>query len=120
MVLASSDDGDLIVDPFSGTGTTLRVCQQLNRNAIGIEINPDYVTMAKERLGTPFRGFDSVDPRMERVPLDLRQSDIRREYLENHKQWFLKHHENALKKFDDSVMSIYGVVDGEPVKQLTF
>lgn len=120
MVLASSDEGDLIVDPFSGTGTTLRVCQQLNRNAIGIEINPDYVTMTKERLGTPFRGFDSVDPRMERVPLDLGQSDIRREYLENHKQWFLKYHENALKKFNNSFMSIYGVVDGESVKQLTF
>lgn len=118
MVLASSDEGDLVVDPFSGTGTTLRVCQQLNRRVIGIEINPDYITMTKERLGTPFRGFDSVDPRMERVPLDLRHSDIRKEYLENHKQWFLKHHENALKKFDDSVASIYGVVNGKPAKQL--
>ena len=39
MVLASSNEGDCVLDPFCGSGTTLRVCQQLNRNAIGIEIN---------------------------------------------------------------------------------
>src|SRR5690606_27867349 len=35
MVLASSNEGDIVLDPFSGSGTTLRVCQQLNRKAIG-------------------------------------------------------------------------------------
>lgn len=45
MVLASSNEGDLILDPFSGSGTTLRICQQLQRNCIGIEINPEYVEM---------------------------------------------------------------------------
>lgn len=120
MVLASSDEGDLVVDPFSGSGTTLRVCQQLGRKAIGIEINPDYVNMTKDRLHATFKGFDSVDPRMERVPLDLRHPDIRKQYLENHKQWFLKHHENALKKLEDSVSSIYGVLNANTPKQLTF
>jgi site-specific DNA-methyltransferase (adenine-specific) len=107
MVLVSSDEGDLVVDPFSGSGTTLRVCQQLNRKAIGIEINPEYVSRTKDRLATTFSGFDSVDPRMERVPLDLRRVDVREEYLENHKKWFLQHHENALEKFEDSVSSLY-------------
>lgn len=119
MILASSDDGDLVIDPFSGSGTTLRVCQQIGRNAIGIEINPDYVTMTKERLDTLFTGFDSVDPRMERVPLDLRHSDARREYLENHKKWFLKRHENAMKKFEDSVESIYGLRNQNSLQQRT-
>jgi len=64
MVLASSDEGDLVVDPFSGSGTTLRVCQQLFRRAIGIEINPEYVSSTKNRLGIEFSGFDSVDPRV--------------------------------------------------------
>jgi len=108
MVLASSDEGDLVVDPFSGSGTTLRVCQQLRRKAIGIEINPEYVTMTRDRLGAVFTGFDSVDPRMERVPRDLRRADIREDYLNKHKEWFLKHHETALKKFEDSVASIPG------------
>jgi len=107
MVLASTDEGDLVVDPFCGSGTTLRVCQQLGRKAIGVEINPDYVRMTQERLNATFTGFDSVDPRMERVPLDLRHPDIRDDYLEKHKQWFLQHHENAMRKFEDSVVSLY-------------
>ncbi|MCK4292720.1 MAG: site-specific DNA-methyltransferase [Planctomycetes bacterium] len=119
MVLASSDEGDLVVDPFSGSGTTLRVCQQLNRRALGIEINPDYVTMTRDRLGGSFTGFDSVDPRMGRVPRDLRRRDIRADYLKKHKGWFLNHHENAVKKFEDSVSSTYGLSDKEPSRELT-
>lgn len=119
MVLASSDEGDLVVDPFSGSGTTLRVCQQLNRRAIGIEINPDYVSRTKDRLAMEFTGFDSVDPRMERVPLDLRRTDVREKYLENHKKWFLQHHENAVKKFEESVSLLYGQLKSDTLKQLT-
>ncbi len=119
MVLASSDVGDLVLDPFAGSGTTLRVCQQLDRNAIGIEINPDYVARTRDRLSAPFKGFDSVDPRMERVPLDLRRPDIRAEYLENHKKWFLRHHENALNEFEKSVVSLYGKQDKWPTRQVT-
>jgi DNA modification methylase len=71
MVLASSEEGDYVVDPFAGSGTTLRVCQQLNRKCDGIEFNPEYIFMIKNRLNKPFDGFDSRDPRMERVPRDL-------------------------------------------------
>ncbi len=119
MVLASSDEGDLVLDPFSGSGTTLRVCQQLNRRAIGIEINPDYVTMTRDRLGAAFVGFDSIDPRMERVPRDLRRPDIREEYLKNHKEWFLAHHENAVKKLEESISTMYGLPDRGSSRQLT-
>jgi len=119
MVLASSDEEDLVVDPFSGSGTTLRVCQQLNRNAVGIEINPEYVGMTRNRLGAEFAGFDSVDPRMARVPRDLSRDEVREEYFENHKKWFLAHHEDAIKKFEDSVESMYGLPNQEPPRQLT-
>ena len=119
MVLASSDENDLVVDPFSGSGTTLRVCQQLGRRAVGIEINPDYVAVTKDRLNAKFTGFDSVDPRMERVPMDLRRPDIRAEYLENHKKWFLSHHENAMNKFEESVSSLYGEPNRKPSQQMT-
>lgn len=114
MVLASSDENDLVVDPFSGSGTTLRVCQQLNRNGIGIELNPDYVTRSRARLQTPFTGFDSVDPRMARVPFDLRKPQIREEYLNNHKKWFLQRHENALGEFEESVRALYGTPKSVP------
>ncbi len=120
ILLASTDEGDLVLDPFAGSGTTLRVCQQLNRRAIGIELNPDYVGIIKNRLAQEFVGFDSVDPRMERVPLDLRQPDLRRVYLENHKKWFLQRHENAIKKFETSVADLYGDSSESPERQLRF
>lgn len=117
MVLASSIPGSVVLDPFVGSGTTLRVCQQLDRTGIGIELSEDYVNMTRDRLAQPFTGFDSVDPRAERVPLDLRRPAIRSEYLENHKKWFLKNHENALKEFDASVKETYP--DSEEGGQLT-
>ena len=108
MVLASSDEGDIVLDPFAGSGTTLRVCQQLNRNCIGFELNPDYVKMIEERLNQPFNGFDSIDERMERVPFDLRDESIRQEYLRNHIQWFLQHHNGSIDKFLEEVQRLYG------------
>lgn len=107
MILASTNEGSLVLDPFLGSGTTLRVCQQLNRVGIGIEINPDYAKMAHKRLQKEFSGFDSIDPRMERVPFDLRNDTVREKYLENHKRWFLRHHENAIKDFERSIESLY-------------
>lgn len=108
MILASSNPGDHVLDPFCGSGTALRVCQQLGRNGMGIEINPDYVAMTERRLEAAFSGFDSVDPRMERVPFDLNRREIREQYLENHRKWFLRNHENALRGFEESVAKTYG------------
>lgn len=108
MVLASSDENDFVLDPFSGSGTTLRVCQQLNRNCIGIEINPEYVENTKQRLNKEFVAFDSIDPRMERVPFDLRDDKIREEYLKNHVNWFLQHHNSSIEVFHKSVDELYG------------
>ncbi len=108
MVLASSNEGETVLDPFAGSGTTLRVCQQLNRNCIGFELNPEYVNMVKQRLSLPFIGFDSIDPRMERVPNDLNDEKIREEYLKNHVEWFLKNHNGAKEIFLKEVERKYG------------
>jgi len=107
MILASSEENDSILDPFSGSGTTLRVCQQLNRNGIGIELNPEYVAQTRKRLGQPFIGFDSIDERMERIPSDLNDVKTRIEYLNNHKTWFLKHHPEAVTSFERDVEEKY-------------
>ncbi len=120
IVLASSNEGGAVLDPFSGSGTTLRVCQQLNRNCIGIELNPDYVYLTHERLKQPFSSFDSVDPRMARVPHDMRNSEMRNEYLENHKKWFLHNHENAMQRFQDAVRDQYGTDTKEQNQQVSF
>lgn len=108
MVLASTDENDLVIDPFSGSGTTLRVCQQLHRNCIGIELNPEYIETTKMRLRQDFSGFDSIDNRMKRIPNDLNNEKIRNEYIENHKNWFLKYHPNAIEDFFKEVENKYG------------
>ena len=49
MVKAACPDGGTVLDPFCGSGTVLEVCRLLNRNAIGLELNPEYETLIKER-----------------------------------------------------------------------
>lgn len=50
LVLASSNKGDLVLDPFSGVGTTAVVCEKLNRRFIGFEANKEYIRLSKNRL----------------------------------------------------------------------
>jgi len=50
IVKASSNEGDLVLDPFIGVGTTATVCQKLKRNFIGFEQNPKFVKIANQRL----------------------------------------------------------------------
>ncbi len=107
MILASSNIDDTVLDPFVGSGTALRVCQQLGRNCIGIDKNPSYVEMAKKRLTEPFRGFDSIDERMKRLPADLNDPNLREEYIRNHINWFLKNNPVAAGDFVGSVEKKY-------------
>lgn len=107
MIRASSNVGDRVLDPFSGSGTTLRVCQQLGRPCDGLEINAEYVESTKARLALPFSGFDSIDPRMKRVPKDLRDPAIREAYVKNHISWFLDHHDSDIDEFLRSVSVLY-------------
>ena len=49
-ILAGSKEGDTVLDPFFGSGTTGYVCESLNREWIGVELNNDYVPLQKERI----------------------------------------------------------------------
>lgn len=42
--------GGIVLDPFMGAGTTALVARKLDRNFVGLELNPDYITMAETRL----------------------------------------------------------------------
>lgn len=43
--------GDTVLDPFAGSGTTLKVARELGRNSIGYEINPAYEQVIREKIG---------------------------------------------------------------------
>lgn len=116
MILASSNINDTVLDPFVGSGTTLRVCQQTNRNGIGIDINPEYVKMTNDRLAEPFIGFDSIDEKMKRIPNDLNDSKIREKYIEKHIEWFLKNHPNAIPEFMDGVCAKYKIQESKQME----
>lgn len=49
-IKAGSKPGDTILDPFSGAGTTALVADRLQRHAIGIELNPEYVAISERRI----------------------------------------------------------------------
>ena len=60
-VLAGSRPGDLVLDPFAGSGTVGVVAQKLGRAFIGVELNPEYVKLAESRLlQTPVSLFNSA------------------------------------------------------------
>jgi site-specific DNA-methyltransferase (adenine-specific) len=51
IVAASSNAGDVVLDPFCGSGTTLLAAQRLGRRYIGIDVNEEAVWLTRERLG---------------------------------------------------------------------
>jgi DNA modification methylase len=51
IIIASSNKGDIVLDPFLGSGTTAAIAKQLGRKWIGVEKNKDYVKIAKKRIG---------------------------------------------------------------------
>ena len=50
MILASSGVSDLVLDLFSGMGTTSKACIELNRNFVGCENNSEYFEQIKENI----------------------------------------------------------------------
>ncbi|NLE06293.1 MAG: site-specific DNA-methyltransferase, partial [Crenarchaeota archaeon] len=45
-----SHEGELVIDPFVGSGTTLVAAQDLNRNAVGFDLHPDYIELSQTRV----------------------------------------------------------------------
>ncbi|HPN39432.1 MAG TPA: site-specific DNA-methyltransferase [Melioribacteraceae bacterium] len=50
LILMTTDEGDIILDPFSGTGTTAISAKRLGRNYIGLELDPNYAIISEEKL----------------------------------------------------------------------
>lgn len=52
-ILASSDEGDWVIDPFGGSGTTYIVCERYNRRWLGCELDSEHCQLIKERIENP-------------------------------------------------------------------
>jgi len=62
LVLSMTDEGDWVLDPFVGVGTTAIAALMHNRKAIGAEIVPEYVEVAKERIHLAEKGTLRIRP----------------------------------------------------------
>ncbi len=51
-ILTWTNKGDIVLDPFNGSGTTTKMCRLLDRKYIGIDINADYCSIANKRLNS--------------------------------------------------------------------
>ena len=51
-IMNSSNEKDVVLDPFMGSGTTGVACKKLNRDFIGIEINNEYFKIAEKRINS--------------------------------------------------------------------
>jgi DNA modification methylase len=72
ILLASTEEGALVLDPFCGGGTTLAVAQRLGRRWIGIDVTHLAITLVKHRLA----GFGAVDYAVVGEPTTLEEAEV--------------------------------------------
>jgi site-specific DNA-methyltransferase (adenine-specific) len=77
VILSSSKPGDIVLDPFFGTGTTGAVAKLLGRNFIGIERDKNYVLMARERINRVIPEEDNIT----RLELEIKPPKVPMENL---------------------------------------
>jgi DNA modification methylase len=61
-IKAGSKEGDTVLDPFCGSGTTGAVSMRLGRNFVGIELNPAYAELSRKRIGSALPMFSQEVP----------------------------------------------------------
>lgn len=74
-IMAGSRPGDTILDPFNGSGTTGAVALQHDRRYIGIELNPEYVRLAHDRIGKAVRPATYQSTKQDDAPLFTMEAD---------------------------------------------
>lgn len=113
IVSASSNKGDVILDPFCGCGTTVSVAQQLGRHWIGIDISPTAIDIMRERMSRVmdvhsirFLGMpDTVDQLRQLKPFEF-QNWVVRKFVGTH----------APRKSGDMGIDGYTFMVGNPIQ----
>lgn len=85
VILSSSSEGDLILDPFSGSGTTCAVAKKLNRKSIGIEKEEKYIKISKKRLDSisqdDFKHLRIVEPEKKSITRVSMEQLVKSNYI---------------------------------------
>ncbi|WP_207205278.1 DNA-methyltransferase [Methanolobus psychrotolerans] len=86
IVKVASNEDDIVLDPFMGSGTTARVASDLGRKYLGYETNTEYVDISEERLSQPTKRKkkESKDPRGLYFSMD---NHTLAEYIKDNKGW---------------------------------
>lgn len=69
LVSLFTDPGEIVLDAFAGSGTTGVACLRLGRRFIGIEKDPKYAAVARERLRAESQGLSLRDARAGQLPM---------------------------------------------------
>ena len=89
IIKLASDEGDVVLDPFCGSGTTLVAAKLLSRQYIGIDVSEDAVTLTKERLANPVKSESNL----------------------------LKNGKHSYKNQSDKIVSLLEEIDAEPMQR---
>ena len=94
VILSSSSEGDTILDPFLGSGTTCAVARKLNRRSIGIEQEPRYVEITENRLKSInsdlFQDIRLTEPPPKRLQRVSMQKLIEARYIQENQRLYSK------------------------------
>ena len=86
VILSSSSEKDLVLDPFSGSGTTCAVAKKLNRNGIGIEKEHKYIQISKKRLESinqnDYRHLRIVEPEKKVIARVSMEELVKSKYIQ--------------------------------------
>ncbi len=67
--------GDIVLDPFLGSGTTSLAAKNLVRNSVGFELNPDFLPVIQKKLGVAYKGLFTDDAQFEFIIRNERGKD---------------------------------------------
>ena len=77
LILTTSKENDIVLDPFMGSGTTAVACIELNRNYVGFEISENFCRLAEERILNSKRVTENQSPLKERYRSEIHHIAIR-------------------------------------------
>ncbi len=112
IIIASSNEGDVVLDPFCGCGTTIAVAQRLKRQWIGIDISPTAVSLMKRRV----EKVGATDVKVEGLPVTLEDVKALRPFA--FQNWVINriHGTPSPRKSGDMGIDGYSFMEGLPVQ----